>query len=335
MKTVLDFSCERNDRANIGDSWNLAIESFLNHCKAKNLRHRTIEWYEDVLKNYYLRDFVVPNKIESPRLFRRENVDSYIVHMQKSGIRASTANVRLRAVRAFFNFLYEENYVDSKIRIRLIKVDKTVIKTFSAEQVKKLIEKPQNCESISFAQYRDWVIINFLIGTGVRLATLKDIKVGDVNFVEREIVLNHTKNREQYVIPLSVSLARVLNEYLKIRQGSQQDYLFCNSYGDMLHERTIQDRVKFWCQDRLGENDVHNMRCCCHDFRHTFAVMFIRNGGDLLILQKLMGHKTLDMTRRYVNLLGADIKAKFANCSPLDSVAVTKGSGRRVIRIQR
>jgi len=217
--TIIDFQQKHHRADRIGRSWELSIESFLNHCRAKNLRQRTIEWYQEVLQNYFLRDFVQEkfgNKC--PAEFYTEDVERYIVFMSQRGISVETANVRLRALRAFWNFMYENGYIDHKVKVKLIKGDKKIIKTFSEEEVKKLIERPRNLES--FADLRDWAMICFLIGTGVRMGTLIELRVGDIDFVAREIHLRHTKNREEQIIPLSASLAKIFQNFLKFEAGN-------------------------------------------------------------------------------------------------------------------
>lgn len=332
--TIIDFQQQHHRADRIGKSWELAIETFLNHCRAKNLRPRTIEWYQEVLQNYFLRDFVqkqLANK--SPAEFYTEDVERYIVFMSQRGISVETANIRLRALRAFWNFMYENGYIDHKVKVKLIKGDKKIIKTFSETDVKKLVERPKNLES--FAELRDWAMVCFLIGTGVRLGTLIELRIGDIDFVAREIRLRHTKNREEQIIPLSLSLSRILQEYLKIRGGQPEDYLFCNTYGEKLQPRTVDDRIKKYCTERLGDRKQRGMRYSAHDFRHTFAIFYIRNGGDILSLQKLLGHKTLEMTRRYVNMLLGDVKRQFLKYSPLDNLATVRASGRKAIRLPK
>lgn len=317
----------------IGDSWNKSFEAFLNHCVAKNLRPKTIEWYEEVLLLYFQRDFLDDTSIKCPKDFKKSDVDWYIVFMRKKGLSDTTVNIRLRAVRSFFNFLTEYEYIDNDIKIRMIKEDAKKIQVFTEEEVKKLIEKKPKGDDISFATFRDWSMVNFLIGTGVRLSTLRNIKIDDVKFANNEIWLRHTKNREEQIFPLSLSLSHVLREYIGVRGGDDVNFLFCNSYGEKIDERTVDDRLKKYCRERLGNN---GMRYCAHDFRHTFAVMFIRNsGGDILTLQKLLGHKSLEVTRKYANMLTGDIKRQFAKYSPLDNLSVAKKNGRTAIRMKK
>jgi integrase/recombinase XerD len=335
MTTVIklvNFQKKREGEG-IGDNWNKSFEAFLNHCVAKNLRKKTIEWYEEVLLLYFQRDFLDNTSIKCPKDFEKSDVDQYIVFLrEEKGLSDTTVNIRLRALRSFFNFLMEYKYIENEIKIKTIKEDAKTIQVFTEEEVKKLIEKPKG-DYISFATFRDWVMVNFLIGTGVRLATLRNIKIGDVKFANNEIHLTHTKNREEQIFPLGLSLSHVLREYMAVRGGDSENFLFCNSYGEKIGERTVGDRLKKYCQERLGNN---GMRYCCHDFRHTFAVMYIRNsGGDILTLQKLLGHKSLEVTRRYANMLMGDIQRQFAKHSPLDNLASAKKSGRKAIHMKK
>ena len=101
----------------------------------------------------------------------------------------------------------------------------------------RLLEKPdiKNC---SFSCYKTWVFENYLLGTGNRISTALDLHIGDINFQSGVITLRKTKNRKQQIIPLSNTLADILQEYLQIRGGDDEDYLFCNEYGDKALERT-------------------------------------------------------------------------------------------------
>lgn len=327
MKTNV-VSLNTGTKSEIGENWSIAAETFLKNCEARNLRSRTIQYYEGCLISSFI-PFIQKIKI-TPNTFSSQHTDLYILHMKEKGNVIESVNIRLRALRAFLNYLFENEYIEKKVKVRMVKSERKIIQAFSEDQLKNLLEKDKKYDT--FAQYRDYVIVNFLLGTGVRLATLERIKIEDIDFVEREIRLEYTKNREQYIIPLSITLSKILQEYLKTRCGQPEDYLFCNTYGEMLQDRTIEKRIKNYCISKIGNSE--KIRYSPHTFRHTFAITYIRNGGDLLTLQKLMGHKSLEMTRRYVNLLGKDIKLKFSEFSPLDNIKNVKNTGRKAIKLK-
>jgi integrase/recombinase XerD len=331
MKSNAIISLDTIDkrRKKIGEEWDLAIEAFLKNCEARNLRENTLKYYKEVLIKNFL-PFVNRIKIQ-PSCIANEIVQEYILYLKKRNNSVESINTRLRGLRAFLNFLNENQYIDQKIKIKMLRTEHKIIKTFAEEQLKKLLEKPKDT---TFALYRDWTIVNFLIGTGVRLGTLIDVKIQNIDFISREINCMHTKNRDELIIPLSIALAKVLRDYLDIRGGEPEDFLFPNEYGEQIAERTVQHRIKRYCVNRLGEST--DMRFCPHDFRHTFAIMYIRNsGGDILTLQKLLGHKNLEMTRRYSNMLTGDIKRQFSINSPLDSISNIRSSGRKAIKIKK
>jgi len=138
---------------------------------------------------------------------------------------------QLSIVRTFFTYLSESGYISHQMKIKLLKEDEPITKTFSEEQIKKLIAKP-DANNCSFAEFRDWAIICTFLATGMRLRSLIHLMVKDIDFVQKEILLTTTKNRKQQVIPLSHSLEPVLNAFLQVRNGEPNDYLFCNTYGE-------------------------------------------------------------------------------------------------------
>jgi len=175
--------------------------------------------------------------------------------------KATSINSKLRAVRPFFNYLIESGFITNQMKIKLLKEDEVIIKTFNEAQIKTLIVRPDS-NQCSFATFRDWAILCTLLATGMRLGSLLHLRITDFDFVQKEILLTTTKNRKQQVIPLSYSLEPVLNAYLKIRGGESNDYLFCNSFGEQLNKRTCEERVEKYCSDRGIDTD--DIRCSPH-----------------------------------------------------------------------
>jgi len=102
----------------------------------------------------------------------------------------------------------KKGYIND-FKVRLPKMDEVVKKTYSDHEVMLLLKKP-NMKKAEFPEYRNWVIINHMLGTGNRAGTIVNMKIGDVDFNSSNIILKKMKSRKQFYIPLSRSLEQVL-----------------------------------------------------------------------------------------------------------------------------
>jgi len=166
----------------------------------------------------------------------------------------------------------------------------------------------------SFTEYRNWVLVNYLLATGNRLGTVINLRIKDINFHDGVVILTKTKNRQQQIIPLSQTLVKILQEYLQYRQGEPEDFLFCNQFGKQFAKDGLKCTMKKYNYSR----DVE--KTSLHLFRHTFAKKWIMSGGDIFRLQKLLGHSSLDVVKEYVSIFGADLKEQFDHFNPLENV---------------
>jgi integrase/recombinase XerD len=115
------------------------------------------------------------------------------------------------------------------------------------------------------------------------------------------------------VVPFSFELRKAMFRYMKESNRTTDSLLFASSGQTRLGRRNVLRDVKRLCQT-LGFNPP---RRTLHAFRHTFAVSYLRRGGSVFHLQKVLGHSTLEMTRRYANLVTADLQAVHARVSLL------------------
>ena len=102
-------------------------------------------------------------------------------------------------------------YIPS-FEIPLPKADKAPIETYTDEELKKLLKKPDVRKCI-FSTYRSWVIVNFLLSTGIRQNSLVNIKIKDLDFDNAVVYVNTTKNRKPLIIPLNEDIVKILQEY--------------------------------------------------------------------------------------------------------------------------
>ena len=286
-------------------SFEEARASFIKFCKLKNLSKPTLEYYEGHLK-YFLK--VIPIKYLDE--VTQDVFDDFVFSQLEQGKRTTTINSILRGLRVFFKFCTERGYIDA-LSIKLLKEDAELKEPYTEAELRKLLARPK---SNRWAEYRSWAMINYLLATGNRARTILNIKISDVNFDENTIHLRAMKNKRQQIIPLSPALKEVLVEYLSAWKWEFDDYLFPSHTGNQLSLRSFQDAIKKYNIEReVSKTSIHL-------FRHTFAKNFILAGGGLVQLQMLMGHSTLDMTRHYVNLYGADLNKDIEKLNPLDNI---------------
>lgn len=289
------------------------FELFIRKCRVKNLTELSINSYRNKIIHFY--EFIDNSKPITD--INIDVVDEYILWL-KDNTKANdiTINSYLRSLRAFLYYAMECGYIP-KFKISLIKAEKKLKETYTDEELERLLEKPDinNC---SFSTYKTWVFENYLLGTANRISTALSIKIGDINFESGIITLTKTKNRRQQIIPLSNTLSDILREYIDIRGGNKEDYLFCNDYGAKSSERTYQQLVQRY-------NIKRNVnKTSCHCFRHTFAKKWILAGGDIFRLQKMLGHSDLTVTKEYVNMFGQDLQLDFEKFNPLDRINIKK-----------
>jgi len=207
----------------------------------------------------------------------------------------------------------DEYYIE-RFKIKITKCEKPIKEVYTEAEIDRLIAKP-NPKKCNFATFRTWAMVCYLLGTGNRRKTVINVKIGDLDFDNEEIVLKTVKNKKPNIIPMAETLKYVLLEYLKYRKGVPDDYLFCSIYGEKLDNDAVVAAIKRYNHSRGVE------KTSLHLFRHTFAKNWVVDDGDPFTLQKILGHTTLDMVKEYVSLYGVDLKKNFKKYNVLDKHA--------------
>jgi len=290
-----------------------AFTEWQNYNSVKNLSKYSIDFYDNCIsafREFY--DFGKPcHTIDEPLIFE------YTAHLRTKDVNDITVNSYLRAVRAMCYYFMKKGYTQ-RFTVTMIKTQKQIKSTYTDNELEILLEKPKITKT-TFAEYRNWVIINYLLATGNRTATICDIKIGDIDFDNDVIRLTRTKNRREQIIPLSKTIRAILKEFLKYRKGKDEDYLFCNVNGIRLSENGLKLAIRKYNQKRGVD------KTSIHLFRHTFAKKWILNGGDVFRLQKMLGHSSMEIVREYVNMFGDDLKRDFDIFNPLEEFTKSKG----------
>lgn len=304
-----------------------AFNEFVVYKKSNNLSESSIKDYEmifSIFMEFYGKSSLCSN-------INSKTIQEYICWLQtkpkKSNnkdnenieyLSSATIATYIRHLRAVINYFISQGYTE-EFKVRIPRFEKEVKEVYSKSELELLLKKP-NLKTCTFSEYRNWVMTNYFLSTANRLETARNIRIKDLNFEENEIYLRHVKNKRKYSIPMQKELKKILIEYLKFRKGEPDDYLFCNENDDKkpLSNEAIKTVMARYNQ-RRGV-----MKTSMHIYRNTFAKHWILAGGDLLRLQKILGHKNLDMVKEYAEMYGDDLKPNFDDYNPLSDF--TKGS---------
>ncbi len=161
---------------------------------------------------------------------------------------------------------------------------------------------------------RNIAIIMLLLDTGLRASELCHARVGDVDLRGGHITVMG-KGKKERRVPFGARTGKAIWRYLSTRDGRlPTDPLFLSRSGLELR-RTDLASTLVQAGKRVGIDNTNP-----HRFRHTFAIYYLRNGGDIYTLQKILGHSSLEMVRRYLALAQVDLENAHRRASPVENM---------------
>ena len=238
----------------------------------------------------------------------RKDLEAMIVSMRASGLAHNSISSYCRVFRTFSNWCRDCGL--NIPQLPNIKDKETVKEAYTDAELLALLKRPK--KDCSFCDYRNWVIVNFMMNSGCRASSVRNIQNQDVDLETRQVILRHNKNGKIQTVPLCSQMVSILREYMPVRGGKPEDYLFCDQYGGMLSMNGLRLAIARHNQSRGVQ------KTSAHLYRHTFARKYLVDcGGDAFMLQRLLGHSTLKMTKHYCAIYDADIAKDYDRFSPL------------------
>ena len=294
-------------KATRGLTFEEGCNKYLEYCRQRNLRQGTINHYRQSYVQFF-KFFEPDTPIEE---IDEDAYKRYVLHLRSTLNNDVSINSYLRDFITTMHYLMNEGYIQS-YKMQAIKVDKSHIETYNEQELQLLLKKP-NIKKCSFIEYQAWVMTNFLFSTAVRQRSLMYIKVKDIDFDNNVVYVNVTKNRKPLIVPLNQTMVNILREYLKYRNHkSDDDYLFCNVFGQQLVKSTCYHMLYEYNKRRGVETTG------IHRYRHTFAKQWILSGGNVVSLSQLLGHSSLEITQNYIHLLVSDVAKQVDEINVLD-----------------
>lgn len=207
-------------------------------------------------------------------------------------IRSNTVNSYMRAVKSFFNYLYNMNLTAVKYTegLRLPKRDNDQIVVLTRTDVAKIDQVFHLDVPLDL---RNYCIVHLMLDAGLRRSEVINLQVRDLYFDNASIVINRSKGDKSRVVIMCPGLAAMLQGYMSVFNPSR--FLFSMKDGKPITDSVI-DSI-FRRISRSTSLYVHP-----HLLRHTFATSYIMGGGNMEMLRLLLGHYDYSVTRMYLHL---------------------------------
>lgn len=221
---------------------------------------------------------------------------------------------KISSVRSFYHFLTKEDFLEENPfqAIDLPKQEKRLPKFIYPEEIEHLF---QTIDQSSILGKRNYLILEFLYGTGVRVSELTTIKTGDINYFE-DTVLIHGKGKKDRIVPLHQRLINELTDYVlttrvDLLKKDDNHHLFLNNKGEPLTPRGVRYIIN---QILIKSGD--SLKISPHTLRHTFATHLLNNGADLRSVQELLGHSHLSSTQIYTKVSNEKLQEVYKTAHP-------------------
>jgi site-specific recombinase XerD len=222
-----------------------------------------------------------------------------------------------RDLRAFNRFCLAEGLIETDLlrNVKTPKVPNDQIQPLEKEKIQALLDAARR----GHAPERDAALVLVLLDSGMRVSELISLTVGDVDRGAGEMVVTGKGNKRRRVY-LGQSARRALWRYLEVeRRLAESDApLFVSVSGHTPGAGLTRSGCGQIISDAGRTAGIAGVRVSPHSLRHTMAINFLRGGGSVLELQQILGHESLEMTRRYVLLAETDLSQAHRSASPCD-----------------
>lgn len=274
-----------------------------------NYSKKTAETYHNVLLEY--QKFLNSHKLSFKQVTHKE-ANLYKAHLTKVGYENKTSSLHMSAARSFYNYLVEiKECLDNPFNgIRNPKVAKKLPNFLKESETNELFSEVNYNNDL---EVRNFLIIEMLYVTGLRVSELCSLKVTDLNNGSLKVIGKGSKERIVYYKACDSNL---LNYYLNhtrpsILAGTPSIYLFPNKFGKALTTRTIENIVHKYTREK-----GLNSKITPHTLRHTYATDLLNNGADIRSVGELLGHESLSTTQIYTHITSERLKNIYNKTHP-------------------
>ncbi|MGE8004168.1 tyrosine-type recombinase/integrase [Lysinibacillus sp. NPDC093216] len=297
-----------------------AVQDFMDERELMNVSKHTITNYRSFFKGWL--EWLRENNIQDIEEVSTNTLRLYLSYCKNElGNGSNTINNKIKHLRAFFNHLMENEFIEHNPCLKLKKQQTDErIEVFNDFHIRMMLRYLRRIKrkDHEFTSVRNTCAIKLLLGTGIRLGEMQGLRWSDVT---NSYITVFGKGRKSETVPLSKKVYEELMDWKKYQEkyfNSNIEYIFVDRSGVQLSYEACKGIFK-GLQSALGFKDV---RLSAHTFRHTFAQRYLLAGGDPFSLQRILRHTNISMTEKYTSMWGMALQEQNEKYNPLNNIEI-------------
>ena len=296
---------------------------FTEHLKVLNRSPATIKAYTGHVRHY------LADQKKDIKAVTRTDMERYVAAFYDKNKKYSTGTIcmKIRSLKRFFEYLEQANiiFINPMEYIPEPKKDTTIPRNIlTGKEMAKLLDQPNLGARTGI---RDRAILEVFYSTGIRLSELCNLSIYDADLQGKMLRVNQGKGRKDRVVPMGKHAIRFLREYISkvrphfTRKNRKSRTLFVNRLGQDLSRQVVSVMVR-----TSAKKAKLSKKVSAHVLRHTFASMLVKNGADIVAVQKMLGHRDLKTTQGYIKNLRVDLKKAHTKSHPREKDKISRKS---------
>ena len=275
--------------------------------------------YSDYTINNYYKDLIEYSLFLNEKNYRYDDMDykkcvDYLRWLDEKKLKKTSISRKLSSLRSFYKYLVlnDKSKNNPFLLASSPKKEKRIPKFINYENIEEIFEYPDLNTSEG---QRERVILDILYSSGVRVSELVSIKLSDIDFNEKTIVICGKGNKER-MVSFGDYAKEAINKYIsngrkELLGDIKSDYLIVGKNKECLTTRRIEQII-----DNIIKHTSIKLNITPHVFRHTFATHLLDQGCDLIVVQELLGHTSLSSTEIYTHISNEQIRNVYLNAHP-------------------
>ena len=292
------------------------LKKFLDYIlKQKNYSSNTVKNYEiDILefKDYLDKEGI--NYLDIDYDF----IKGYLMELYKRKLSRNSVARKLSSLRSFYKYLFNNDFIDQNPfrYVATPKKEKRLPKYLGVEDLENLFNTPDLSAPLG---QRDRLILEVLYASGLRVSELVNIKLDDIDYSKNELRVLGKGNKERiaefgdYCLEIIEMFINDGRKKILDKHNKTCDYLIVNEHGNKITTRGIEKII-----DNIVKKAALKKHVSPHMLRHTFATHLLNEGCDILTVQELLGHESLETTQVYTHVSNERLREVYLKCHPLN-----------------